>query len=247
MKKAAFTICSNKYYYPVGCHIFVNTFKRFHPDIDLVVFTDDIIDKVFAEKKINFYMAKPTFAKLLTDKYDLVVNIDADTIILDRLTEVFEQDYEVGAVWNFNDYENASLEGISEEMYVQGGLVASRSKRFWDIWEKANKEAMGYLRQENDILNKIWYQDKEVKKMRRVIFDKEKNYLGCKSLNREKEFYIHEGKVMCRGQQVKAYHWAKGAHFPKLNWDVLDLQPMVRDYLNFLSYTLVSQKYVKAI
>lgn len=221
MKKPAvcFTIVDDRYFYPVGAHIFINSFKRFHPDIPLVVFRQDMIDKVFAEKKINFYMAKPTFAKLLTDEYELVVNMDADTIVTGRMTEVFDKEYEVGGAWNFNDYENSSFLNITAEMYVQAGLVGSRNPKFWDIWERENKNAMIYDRQENDILNKVWYNDPEVSKMNRVIYDKDKDYYGCKSLGRESEFQVYSDKLWCRGEQVLAYHWAKGAVFPKLQFD----------------------------
>lgn len=234
MRKVAFTIVDDKYYYPIGTHIFINSFKRFHPDIPLVIFRQNTIDKVFAEKEINFYNSKPTFAKLLTDKYDLVVNIDADTIITARLHEVFDGIYEVGAVWNYNDYENASFENITEKMYVQAGLVASNKKEFWDIWEKENKRASYYIRKENDILNLVWYNNPTISKMERIIFDKKKNYLGCKSLNRESEFYLEGKKIMCRGEQVKAYHWARGADMPKLQFNRLPFAPDVRDYLIYL-------------
>ena len=46
--------------------------------------------------------------------------------------------------------------------------------------------------------------------LQKKIFDLKKNYLGCKSLGREREFYMEKGKVMCRGEQVKIYHFAKG-------------------------------------
>lgn len=234
MTKAAYTIVDDRYYYPIGTHIFINSFKRFHPDIPLVVFRQDMIDKVFNEKKINFFNAKPTFAKLLTDKYDLLVNIDADTIVLDRLTEVFDEEYDVGGAWNHNDYEDAAFEKITAEMYVQAGLVASSRKEFWDIWEKANARADYYIRKENDILNLVWYEDPVVSKMKRVIFDKDKNYLGCKSLNREQEFSMDGKKVMCRGEQVKAYHWAKGGKLPKLQFHRLPFPEEVRNYMNYV-------------
>jgi len=244
MKTAFFTLASDDYYYPVGTHVLINTFKRFHPDIDLIVFRQDMIDKVFAEKNINFYMAKPTFAKLLTKKYDRVVNIDADTIILARLDEVLDQDYEVGTVTNFNDYENATLSDIKEEDYLQAGLVASTNKKFWDIWEEANKEAMKYLRQENDVMNMIWYKHPEVMKMKKVVFDKKKNYLGCKSLGREGEFYLEKKRVMCRGEQVKAYHHAKGRPaLPKLVVEEMGFPYDVATYMRYLASSGVTEVY----
>jgi hypothetical protein len=162
----------------VGTPKMANSFRKFHPDIDLVIFRDDVINKVFKEKGLNFYNSKPTFAKLLTDKYDLVVNIDADTVITGRLDVVLKGDYEVGTAWNYNAYENASFENITEKMYLQAGLVASTSKKFWDEWEKANKEAMKYVRQENDVLNKVVY-GKGTKPLYKLkIFDKDYGYIG---------------------------------------------------------------------
>jgi len=235
MKKCCFTIVDDRYYYPVGTHIFINSFKRFHPDIDLIIFRQDVIDKVFKEKNINFYQAKPTFAKLLTDKYDLVVNMDADHVVTGRMSEVFDKvDYEVGGAWNFNDYENAAFENITEEMYIQAGLVASTSKKFWDVWEKENKNAMKYIRKENDILNLVIYN--HLPELKLKIFDKKKDYYGCKSLGRELEFKIEKDKLMCRGEQILAYHFARGSVMPKLNFDTMPLIDEVKYWLKNISY-----------
>lgn len=216
MRKVAFTCVEDKLYYPEGTHIMVNSFKRFHPDIPLVVFRQDTVDRLFVEKNINWYQAKPFFAELLEKDYDLIVNIDADHIFLDRMTEVFDNvNYDVGFPWNFNDYENSAFENITEEMYLQAGMVASTSHEFWARWRKANAHAMKYLRKENDIVNLVVYN--EMPQLKLKIFDKEKNYYGCKSLGREPEFRIEDGKTMCRGEQVVAYHFARGGVFPKLD------------------------------
>jgi hypothetical protein len=214
MKKVCFTAVEDRLYYGEGTPIMINSFKRWHPDIDLVVFRQDVVDKLFPEKKINWYMAKPFFAELLEDKYDLIVNADADHIFLSRMTEVFDKvDYEVACPWNLNDYENASFANITEEMYLQGGMVASTSHDFWKKWREANKDAMDYLRKENDVMNLVIYNNK----FKLKILDKEKDYYGCKSLGREAEFYIEDGKTMCRKEQVIAYHFARGNVFPKLD------------------------------
>jgi len=245
MKTCFFTIVDDRYYYPVGTHVLVNTFKKFHPDIDLIVFRQDLIDKTFYLKNINFYQAKPTFAKLLTKDYDRIINIDADTIITHRLEEVLDTDWEVGGVWNFNLYENASFGNIKPEDYVQAGMVGSTNPKFWDIWEEANKKAMDYIRQENDVLNEIWYNHEEVKKMKRLIWDKEKNYLGCKSLGLEDTFYVEDNLLKCNKEIVKAYHWARGARFPKLDFrnSEIPFTDDVRDYMTRIAMDGVSVKY----
>jgi len=246
MKESAvfFTVVSDQYYYPVGTPKLISSFKKFHHDIELVVFRQDLIDKVFKEKGVNFYNCKPTFAKILAPHYDLVVNIDADSVVLGRLDAVLKDDYEVGAAWNFNDYENMSIENVKEDMFVQAGLVASRNKDFWNIWEHENKKAMQYKAQENSVLNLIWYNDSEVSKMKRKIFDKDKDYYGCKSLNREGEFYMEDSKVMCRKEQVLCYHWAKGGSaMPKMQYDKLPFNDEVKNFLNYVSSYGTTERY----
>lgn len=208
MKTVFFTLVSDSFYEPVGTPYFINSFKRFHPDIDLVVFRQDTIDMLFKKKNINFYMAKPTFAKLLTPYYDLVVNIDADHFVLGRLDEIIKGDYDIGCPINKNDYENTSVENITEDMFLQGGLIASTNKKFWDIWEEKNKNATDYKCKENDVMNLVIYND--CKDMKLKVFDKDKDYYGCKSLGREGEFYLKEDKIMCRKERVYLYHVARG-------------------------------------
>jgi hypothetical protein len=237
MKKVAFTAVDDRLYYAEGTHIFANSFKRFHPDIDLVIFRQDVIDKLFKDKDINWYQAKPFFAELLFD-YDLIVNIDADTIILGRLVEVFDNlDYDIGSVWNFNDYENASFENITEEMYLQAGMVASTSKEFWLAWQKINSTAMQYLRKENDTLNLLVYNDPEISKLKLKIFDKDKDYYGCKSLGREPVFETNVDKTICKGEQVIAYHFARGGQFPKLDIPNMPLRDPVKTLWNKIAYS----------
>lgn len=235
MRKVCFTAVEDKLYYPEGTHIFINSFKRFHPDIDLVVFRQDKVDKLFKEKDINWYQAKPFFAQLLMNDYDLVVNMDADHVVTGRMKEVFDNvDYEVGLPWNFNDYENAAFENITEEMYLQAGMVASTSKAFWLRWQGMNRKAMDYLRKENDIVNLLIYN--EMPELKLKIFDKAKDYYGCKSLGREPTFYIENDKLMCpdpvtkKGEQVLAYHFARGGQFPKLDFTNMPLTDEVKEW-----------------
>jgi hypothetical protein len=244
-KAVFFTFVSDDYYGPVGTPVLINSFKKLHPDVDLVVFRQDMINKVFAETGVNFYNAKPTFAKLLVPYYDLVVNIDADSIVLGRLDEVLKDAYDIGAPTNFNDYENMSIENVTKEMFLNAGLVASRNENFWHIWEKHNRSAQQYIAKENTVLNLLWYNHSEVRLMRRKIFDQHKDYYGCKSLNREHEFYMEDTKVMCRGEQVFIYHVAKGAGLmPKFRiFQEMGFPHEVAEFMKFMAYEGTTVKY----
>jgi hypothetical protein len=235
-----YTFVSDNYFVPVGTPELINSFKKFHPDIPLVVFRQDVVeqiinpDKKFMEGAVNWLNAKPIFAKLLTEQYELVVNIDADTVILGRLDEVFTRDYDIGSVVNFNDYENVSIDNVTEEMYLQAGLVASRIPEFWDVWmARSLKDNWRCRCAENDTLNLVVYDNPQWKLK---VFDKEKNYYGCKVLGRESECVLEGDKVMCRGEQVLVYHAAKGpANLPKLSLEKLKSYGFNNEVVDFMT------------
>jgi hypothetical protein len=211
-----------------------------------VVFRQDIIDQVFKEKKVNFYNAKPTFAKILAKHYDLVVNIDADSVVLGRLETILAPDYEIGCVSNYNTYENRSIENVTEEMFLNAGLVASRNPKFWDIWEKENGKGdiFRYTCKENDVLNLLWYNNSEIKKMKHKVFDLEKDFYGCKSLGKEHLFYVKDNKVMCEKEQVFVYHHAKGqAALPKLQFENMGFTPEVVKLMNAITIYGKTERY----
>jgi hypothetical protein len=244
MKTVFFTLVSDNYYFPVGTPKMINSFKRFHPNIDLVIFRDDVIRPIFKEKGIDFYNAKPTFAKLLTDKYDLVVNIDADTVITERLEPVLKGNYEVGSVLNYNEYENASFENITEKMYLQAGLIAATKKSFWDDWERVNGKARSFVRRENDVMNKVIYGQGTKPLYNLKIFDGDYGYMGCKSLGQEDKFYMEKGKLLLNKEPVWAYHHAKGGVFPKLEYSKMGFTWEVEKYLEEVSIRGTSVKMV---
>ena len=96
MKTVFFTIISDSHYHGCRTDDFIKSFKKFHPDIDLVIFGQSDIDEMFASRpELNFYNSKATFAKKLYNDYDLVVNIDADHLIFDRLDEILLGDYDL--------------------------------------------------------------------------------------------------------------------------------------------------------
>jgi hypothetical protein len=128
-------------------------------------------------------------------------------------------------------------------MYVQAGMVASQKQGFWDVWESMNINARKYLRRENDILNLVIYNELHGLKLK--IFDKEKDYYGCKSLGREPQFYIENNKLMCRKEQILAYHFARGGVFPKLNFDTMPLTDEVKKWLKGIAYYGQTIRYSK--
>ena len=64
---------------------FYKSFKHFHPEIDLIVFDSKVVEEVQKQKPwINCTNCKASFAKLIYDQYDLLVNVDSDFYFFDR-------------------------------------------------------------------------------------------------------------------------------------------------------------------
>jgi hypothetical protein len=98
---------------------FEKSFKKFHPDIPLKVFNQLEINELFKEKPWLYSdNCKASFAKLLYNDYDIVVNIDSDFYFFDRLEEIIKGDYDLAGCANFNQYLNVdikqnNIEGIN--------------------------------------------------------------------------------------------------------------------------------------
>lgn len=232
-----YTFVSDDYFDGEGTPVFINSFKHFHPHIPLVVFRNPTVQRVMAQEGLNWLIAKAAFARRLIDDYELVVDMDADHVVTGYMEAVFDADYDVGAPWNYNDYQLAAYANIGHDQYLQGGLIASRSRRFWEIFDKESRDHWReHGSHENNTLNMIWYHNPEVVAMRRLVFDRDRDYYGCKSLNREPEFYIRNDELWCRGERVFAYHHAKGPPaMPKLQFDRMPFSPEVRSWLKSIS------------
>lgn len=133
----------------------IKSFHKFHPNIEFKVYGAQEIGN-----KENYLRQKPLFAKDLIKDYDLVLGFDADQIVTGKLDYLFEEEYDVGTVLNYNktdneNYGTVSVFDIPKEAYVNCGLVAMRSERFinhwWNLCNTYHFEALRY--REQDLLN----------------------------------------------------------------------------------------------
>jgi len=235
MKIAFYTLITNDFKYgKIDYNSFINSFKYFHPDIDLIVFEDDIIKKTFQENSwLTYENCKPTFAKLLYNDYDLLVNIDSDFYFFDRCVEILESDYDIAACANYNiecntsikkqNINNFDIQEVTELNYIQGAMIASTKKEFWDEYEYLNKELAHKLpTKENDVLNIMWYSGKYKTKILDGDVDFKssnfKQYYNCTSLGREKEAIIKNNKVYLDNKVMRSYHCGGGPwRKPRIN------------------------------
>lgn len=133
-----------------------NSLKKFHPDAPLI-----IRDLAEVRDLSKFYRATPMIARELINEYDLVIKIDADSVVTGSLEHIInDESYDVGCVLNWNRKDPAyTVYDVPPMYYMNCGFVAMRSKEFIDHWWKLchtpffdNKRF-----REQDTLNMIYY------------------------------------------------------------------------------------------
>ncbi len=119
------------------------SFKKFHSDIDFKVVTGEELSVYTKDDPAFFYRATPILAESFLNEYDLVVKMDADSIVCDDLSYIWKTiDYDVAGVLNYNAPDAQAFgfvqaQGVLPIEYVNCGLVAMRSKKFvhdWKVW-----------------------------------------------------------------------------------------------------------------
>lgn len=255
MKPVAFcTHVSDDWYIPGGAKKLEQSAKYFHPEIPFYTFKSDTIKKLFeSDSSITWFTINPHISIKLADEYELVVHFDADSIIVDRLDELLENDYEVAGVRNNNDrglagaqnhpclvqQKNGYIEPVVDALnYVNAGLIASRNKNFWLDWITANKKAATLFHQyEQDILNKIIalnrYKFKLLDPISAPVYYGLASQYGTNNLHWQSWNHVKlkNNKLYLDGKQIKVFHQAGGSGvFPKLQFDNL-FKPDIAKYL----------------
>jgi hypothetical protein len=180
MKPVFFTIAGD----PQNLHyakMMEASLKRFHPDIPLVVFGENEIKET--KDPAIFYRATPVFGRILLDKYDLAIKIDADSIVTGNLDHVLKDEtYDMGNVLNWNRVDQQMYQfpltvwDIPIEKYMNCGLVAMRSLKLVEHWLKLcySEKFDHYRFREQDLMNILyWYGNYNVK-----CFDWTNNWHG---------------------------------------------------------------------
>lgn len=142
-----------------------NSFRKFHKDIDLLTIKGEELEAHLKEDPQFYYRATPIVAKKLIKEYDLVVKIDADSIVCDDLSYIWEtKDYDIGTVMNWNRKDPALYGyvqgwGILPAEYFNCGLVAMRNPKFIHDWRMLCFTQQFYRLQykEQDLLNAMIY------------------------------------------------------------------------------------------
>ena len=156
-KIAISTWCTDDYAELLGVDKLVNSIKYFHPDVYHVIVDTkmtEVINQVFPWMRPIWMMA-PTCSPL-AQKYDMVVHLDADAVVVGPMDELFNSDADIIGVRNNNSLDQAGAHGgitiphlppfgdgspIPLQGFINAGLIASNNKQFWYDWHELNREA----------------------------------------------------------------------------------------------------------
>ena len=218
--------------------LMINSFKYFHPDVPLIVYDQEYLDKIKYRDIPGFwYKSTSFFAKELIKEYETVVQINADSIITAPLDDIFDNTvYDIACVMNNNRTDPpVTVFNVPAQMYVNNGLIAMRSKRFVDHWwDLCNRYYFDQFRyREQDILNiMIHYGDYNV-----LNLDMKNKWYGVISRGEWMRFVVKSGKLYCppaegynqTQKQICVIHCAGGS-VKKWNWST-QFTPQVQAYL----------------
>lgn len=177
------TWCTDDYADFLGVQKLVKSVKYFHPNIEHVIFNTKMTKKAYEEYPwlSPVWMMPPTCIPFAED-YDMVIHLDADSIVTGPLNELFESESDVIGVRNNNSFnKSGSHNGITishlepfgdgsplpVQDFINAGLVGVNRKEFWYDWLNLNKESERIKREvnpcahgigdENDTLNQLFH------------------------------------------------------------------------------------------
>jgi lipopolysaccharide biosynthesis glycosyltransferase len=242
MKPIMFTVAGDEVNLGYA-HKMINSFKKFHPDIETRIFGEDFVRQM--NDPAFYYRATPMIADLLfNDGYDMILKIDADSIVTGDLNHIFEDEtFDFGAVYNSNPREMAKLRvdvwDINPRIYLNCGFVAMRSHDFVRHWLKLclSPHFNSYAYREQDLMNIIAYYGQYSFKP----FDFGNRFHGLASSSYWHHFTIEGDQIYLdpvddypnKRKEIKVIHWAGGNVPNKLNVDAT-FKGTVKDRLNYL-------------
>lgn len=232
-----------------GTYKMINSFYKFHPDIPLhILSTNDIVREINKYNENSFYYWNPILSKTIAKKYDIVVHIDADCIVADRLEEIIAGDYDVAVVRNNSDFGTAgcglpcTADGqIEINKYANCGLVASTREDFWDTWILNNQKYKGkFVQHEQDIMNLMLKHSPNLKVKILDSIDKNcyygiSNAYGTKThWDSWKDIELKDNKLYLNNKIIKVLHHAGGFVPEKLKLNTTLFKEEVAEHLKDL-------------
>jgi hypothetical protein len=194
MKICFQTVCSNKY--EPAYQKMQSSLKKFHPDIPLIKFGQDQLNKEIEKTRLPLIASgQAYFISHLLESYDMVIHIDSDIVVCSPLVEVFEGKYDVATI-------NHYIEN-KEHNTINAGFFSVTSKEFSkEYFDRTKRDAMNYNDGEQGVLKQIL---KEGKYSHKHLETDISTYATENSINLL-QLYVSNDKLMYKGKEVRIIH-----------------------------------------
>jgi len=253
MKYIFFVKALDAQYEPMA-KVCINSFCKFHDKKYIKLLTmKDYVDITGFELDKTKPEPTPTFAKELLKKYDLVVSLDSDQLIMGDLNYIIEQykNYDLGTVYNLNRvdphlYRKCSITGVPAEMYYNTGLIAFTNLELVNHFDRLTQYEIRqrFVYGDQDPLNIIahffgykvkCFDDYDAKNNYSAWHGLKAKGEGLKFILKDKQVILPKGpdNYPERDVLIKAYHWAGGPFEKKHNYH-LDFKHDMVDHINWL-------------
>ena len=213
------------------------SFHHFHPDIELNLVGGDQLNNLLKQDPQFFYRATPAVAwNLFNQDYDIVVKIDADSIITGDISHTWDNDFDVAVVNNSNPREMkkypVTVWNIHPLSYVNCGYVVMKSARFVQHWLGlcASPHFQHYQMREQDLLNiMVFYMSNQFGGPYNIRFlDASKYAHGLVTKGYWLDYKLEKDKLILpkndewnnEDKEIKIIHWAGGNQPDKMNFNL---------------------------
>lgn len=145
------TICESSWIERSGLNKMLNSLKHFHPDWSVKVYNENDLSTIYKNNipghNLWSIMALTMIDAKRKTNADIVVHIDADSIILGKLDQILEDGYDIFAVRNdADDIGNRDesfnrpyfIKNLKNEFYLNCGFIATSSDLFLENWKAYN-------------------------------------------------------------------------------------------------------------
>lgn len=244
-KVVAFTIADKKN--EPYLQMMKNSLRKFHSEeeLPLVEITGQLLQDTLAKDPNFFYRATPSTAHNLVKNYDVIVKIDADSVIVAPINEAWEGDFDIKLVLNsnpreFRRYPVTLLDIDPVHEYVNAGFVSMQSERFITHWHRLcySNHFENYQYKEQDLLNIIvHYGDYNAQ-----LLENSDQFWGLSSKGFWADIELRKDKLVLptndewnkNDRWIKVIHWAGGNEPSKMNFNI-KFKPEVAKWLNNLT------------
>lgn len=239
MRKIAFTIADDnnlKY-----AEMMEKSLRKFHSkeDLPLLIVSGADLQKRLAIDPMFYYRATPVIASELTSDNDVIIKIDADSIITGDLSDAWKENNDASVVLNSNPREYISypytIWDITPFEYLNCGFVVMKSQRFIAHWKTAcfSKHFNNYQMREQDLLNILChYGDYHID-----LLDAGDGMWGLSTKGYWQHIEVEKDKLVLNPidgyppvkKEVKVIHWGGGNTDPqKMNYRIRFKEDVVK-------------------